>query len=113
FELQQVLVDTWSANRKTALMVTHDVDEALYLSDRVAMMTSGPNARLGGILGVPFERPRDRVALAESTDYDAERAELIGFLEREAKDGHASKPSVAPPAAVEPQPPSALLLAGE
>src|SRR5205085_6376681 len=59
FELQQVLIDTWSANRKTALMVTHDVDEALFLSDRVAMMTSGPAARLGEIVKVPFERPRD------------------------------------------------------
>jgi nitrate/nitrite transport system ATP-binding protein len=111
-ELQDVLMEAWSRERITALMVTHDVDEALYLSDRVAMMTSGPFARLGGILEVPFERPRDRVALAESTDYDAERAELIGFLEREAKDGHGPKASVPPPAA-EPEPSAALLLAGE
>jgi nitrate/nitrite transport system ATP-binding protein len=112
-ELQDVLMEAWSRERITALMVTHDVDEALYLSDRVAMMTSGPAARLGGILEVPFERPRDRIALAESTDYDAERAELIGFLEREAKDGHGPKASVPPPAATEAGPPAALLLAGE
>ena len=59
YELQQVLIDLWSHDRKTALMVTHDVDEALFLSDRVAMMTSGPEARLGGVLEVPFPRPRD------------------------------------------------------
>ena len=58
FELQEVLVETWAADRKTALMVTHDVDEALFLSDRIALMTNGPAARLGGILDVPFPRPR-------------------------------------------------------
>ena len=81
FELQQVLIDTWSANRKTALMVTHDVDEALFLSDRVAMMTSGPNARLGEIVKVPFERPRDRTAVIEHRDYYDYRERLISFLE--------------------------------
>ena len=59
FELQEVLIETWAADRKTALMVTHDVDEALFLSDRIAMMTNGPAARLGGVLEVPFPRPRD------------------------------------------------------
>jgi ABC-type nitrate/sulfonate/bicarbonate transport system ATPase subunit len=81
FELQQVLIDTWSANRKTALMVTHDVDEALFLSDRVAMMTSGPAARLGEIVKVPFERPRDRTAVIEHPDYYEYRERLISFLE--------------------------------
>jgi len=81
YELQQVLIDTWSANRKTALMVTHDVDEALFLSDRVAMMTSGPAARLGGILTIPFERPRDRTAVIEHPDYYEYRERLISFLE--------------------------------
>jgi nitrate ABC transporter ATP-binding subunit len=84
FELQQVLIDTWSATRKTALMVTHDVDEALFLSDRVAMMTSGPAARLGGTLDVPFERPRDRTAVIEHPDYYPLRERLIQFLEGEA-----------------------------
>jgi nitrate ABC transporter ATP-binding subunit len=84
FELQQVLIDTWSATRKTALMVTHDVDEALFLSDRVAMMTSGPAARLGGTLDVPFERPRDRAAVIEHPDYYPLRERLIQFLEGEA-----------------------------
>ena len=84
FELQQVLIDTWSANRKTALMVTHDVDEALFLSDRIAMMTSGPAARLGGILDVPFPRPRDRTSVIEHPDYYGYREQLIGFLEDQA-----------------------------
>jgi nitrate/nitrite transport system ATP-binding protein len=84
FELQQVLLDTWAADRKTALMVTHDVDEALFLSDRVALMTSGPSARLGGILQVPFARPRDRPAVLEHPDYYPLREQLIGFLEDQA-----------------------------
>jgi nitrate ABC transporter ATP-binding subunit len=84
FELQQVLVDTWSTDRKTALMVTHDVDEALFLSDRIALMTSGPAARLGGIIEVPFPRPRDRAAVLEHPDYYALREQLITFLEDQA-----------------------------
>jgi nitrate ABC transporter ATP-binding subunit len=90
YELQQVLIDTWSASRKTALMVTHDVDEALFLSDRVAMMTSGPSARLGGVLEVPFRRPRDRAAVIEHPDYYALRERLIQFLEDEAHPRQAS-----------------------
>jgi nitrate ABC transporter ATP-binding subunit len=90
YELQQILIDTWSANRKTALMVTHDVDEALFLSDRIAMMTSGPAARLGGVLEVPFPRPRDRAAVIEHRDYYPLRERLIQFLEGEA---HPREPS--------------------
>jgi ABC-type nitrate/sulfonate/bicarbonate transport system ATPase subunit len=76
-----VLVDLWSQDRKTALMVTHDVDEALFLSDRIAMMTNGPSARLGGILEVPFPRPRDRQEILERSDYYLLREQLIAFLE--------------------------------
>jgi len=79
-ELQDVLLGVLARERKTVLMVTHDVDEALYLSDRVALMTSGPAARLGGVVSVPFERPRDRGAVLEHPDYYALREELIGFL---------------------------------
>ena len=81
FELQQVLIDLWAQDQKTALMVTHDVDEALFLSDRVVMMTNGPAARVGGILDVPFPRPRDRAAVLEHPDYYRLREQLIGFLE--------------------------------
>jgi nitrate/nitrite transport system ATP-binding protein len=83
-ELQEVLGELVASSRKTALMVTHDVDESLFLSDRVAMMTSGPAATLGAVLELPFARPRERHAVLEDTRYDALRAELFGFLEREA-----------------------------
>ena len=80
-ELQEVLLKVWREKRITALMVTHDVDEALFLSDRVAMMTSGPAARVGEILNVPFARPRDRQQVLEHPDYYPLRERLIGFLE--------------------------------
>lgn len=82
-ELQDVLLDIWTEDRMTALMVTHDVDEALFLADRVVMMTSGPRARVGHILEVPFGRPRDRLEVLEHPDYYRVRGELISFLESE------------------------------
>lgn len=84
-ELQDVLLNMWRQDRKTALMVTHDVDEAIFLSDRVVMMTSGPEARVGEILNVPFARPRDRHTLFESPEFYDVRGELIGFLENEGR----------------------------
>ncbi len=81
YELQEVLIELWSKDQKTAVMVTHDVDEALYLSDRVIMMTNGPNARVGDILEVPFARPRHRQDVVEHPDYYRLRARLIDFLE--------------------------------
>ena len=102
YELQQVLLDLWSADQKTALMVTHDVDEALFLSDRVVMMTNGPNATVGDILTVPFPRPRNRSAMMEHPDYDALRNHLVGFLEAQGhkpdSDDKAIAPTAAPPA---------------
>jgi nitrate ABC transporter ATP-binding subunit len=83
YELQQILIDLWSQDRKTALMVTHDVDEALFLSDRVAMMTSGPEAHLGGVVHVPFPRPRQRRQVMEHPDYYVLREQIIGFLEEQ------------------------------
>jgi nitrate ABC transporter ATP-binding subunit len=80
-ELQEVLVDLWRKNQKTALMVTHDVDEALYLSDRIVMMTNGPAAEVGDILNVDFPRPRDRRSLLEDPEYYRLREHLITFLE--------------------------------
>ena len=65
-------------------MVTHDVDEALFLSDRIVMMTSGPAARVGEILTVPFERPRSRSEVMANPEYYVLRERLIGFLEAEA-----------------------------
>lgn len=79
-ELQEVLLQLWQTQRITALMVTHDVDEAIYLSDRVVMMTNGPAARVGDILDIPFDRPRDRAVLLENPEYYAYREHLIAFL---------------------------------
>lgn len=80
FELQDVLLDLWMKDRKTALMVTHDVDEAIFLSDRIAMMTSGPHARVGGTLDIPFGRPRERTEIMDAPRYYELREALLGFL---------------------------------
>jgi nitrate ABC transporter ATP-binding subunit len=94
FELQDVLIDLWSQDQKTALMVTHDVDEALFLSDRVVMMTSGPAARIGEIVDIPFARPRTREAVLEHPQYYELRERLVGFLE--AQDHRKTVPSHPP-----------------
>jgi nitrate ABC transporter ATP-binding subunit len=93
YELQAVLLELWRKNRITALMVTHDVDEALYLSDRVVCMTDGPEAEVGDIVPVQFPRPRDRKAVMEHADYYPLRERLIEFLEV-----HAHKKQPAAPA---------------
>ncbi len=95
-ELQQVLIDLWQKDQKTALMVTHDVDEALFLSDRVVMMTSGPAATVGEILEITFPRPRSRKQLLEDPEYYRLREELIGFLEE--RSHHRPAPSATPAA---------------
>jgi nitrate/nitrite transport system ATP-binding protein len=64
----------------TVMMITHDVDEAVLLSDRVVMMTNGPSATIGQILDVPLERPRNRIALAENPAYNHCRQEILTFL---------------------------------
>jgi nitrate/nitrite transport system ATP-binding protein len=79
-ELQQVLLDLWRKFRITTLMVTHDVDEAIFLSDRVVMMTDGPEAEVGDILRIPFERPRNRAAILADPRYYDLRQHLITFL---------------------------------
>ena len=83
-ELQDELIQLCAAERKTVLMVTHDVDEALLLADRIVMMTSGPAATVGEILTVPFTRPRDRFEILADPIYDRTRAQLIQFLEERA-----------------------------
>ena len=80
-DLQELLLEIWEREKITALMVTHDVDEAIYLSDRVVMMTNGPRARVGDVLAIPFERPRDRRRLLATDEYYRRREHLIGFLE--------------------------------
>jgi ABC-type nitrate/sulfonate/bicarbonate transport system ATPase subunit len=80
-ELQDELVALWERTRKTVMMVTHDVDEALFLADRIVMMTPGPAARIGGILDVPVGRPRSRAAILEDPAYFEARDRLLAFLE--------------------------------
>jgi len=82
-ELQDVLVELWRKDKKTALMVTHDVDEALFLSDRIVMMTKGPRAHVGEILSVPFARPRFRKQVMEDPEYYPLRERIIAFLEEQ------------------------------
>jgi nitrate/nitrite transport system ATP-binding protein len=81
YELQQVLIDLWRKNQITAMMVTHDVDEALFLSDRIVCMTDGPAAEINEIIDVNFPRPRDRKAVMEHPAYYKLREQLITFLE--------------------------------
>jgi nitrate ABC transporter ATP-binding subunit len=80
-ELQEVLLQLWRKDKKTALMVTHDVDEALFLSDRIVMMTNGPSAKVGDILEIPFPRPRNRSDVLDHPEYYRLRERLISFLE--------------------------------
>jgi nitrate ABC transporter ATP-binding subunit len=88
-ELQDELMRLWETERKTVLMVTHDVDEALLLADRIVLMTNGPAATVGEIVAVPFERPRDRLRLADDSRYDRVRNRLLTFLEEGADQSHA------------------------
>ena len=94
YELQQVLLELWRKERITALMVTHDVDESLFLADRVVCMTNGPEATIGDIVPVNFPRPRNRKAIMEHADYAPLRARLIDFLETRS---HERIPYAAPP----------------
>lgn len=80
WELQDVLMEVWKRTRVTAICVTHDVDEAILLADRVIMMTNGPNAKVGKILEVDLPRPRTRKQLLEHPDYYNLREELLTFL---------------------------------
>ena len=81
--LQQQLMQICQEAGVTTVMVTHDVDEALLLADRVVMMTNGPEAGIGQILRVPFARPRQRLEVMEDPAYYDLRAELIGFLQQQ------------------------------
>jgi nitrate/nitrite transport system ATP-binding protein len=83
--LQDELMKIVRATQATVLMVTHDVDEAVLLSDRIVMMTNGPAATIGGIVEVDLPRPRDRVGLAENARYHHLRREVLEFLYQKQK----------------------------
>ena len=95
WELQEVLMEVWSRTKVTAVCVTHDVDEAILLADRVVMMTNGPQATIGKITNVDLPRPRTRKALLEHPDYYKYRQEVLDFLEEYE---HGAKPKAKPAA---------------
>jgi nitrate/nitrite transport system ATP-binding protein len=79
-KLQDELLDIVARTHSTVVMVTHDVDEAVLLSDKIVMLTNGPAATIGEVLAVELERPRNRVALADSAQYLGYRKAVIDFL---------------------------------
>ncbi|RJG04490.1 ABC transporter ATP-binding protein [Noviherbaspirillum sedimenti] len=80
WDLQEVLMEVWTRTKLTAIMVTHDVDEAILLADRVIMMTNGPRAKVGKVMEVKLPRPRTRKMLLEHPDYYNLREQLLSFL---------------------------------
>ena len=93
-DLQDVILNILDRERITTMIITHDVDEAIYMSDRVCMMTNGPHARVGQVLDLPFERPRKRAEVLEHPLYYDMRGCLVEFLEEQE---HMKQPHVAPP----------------
>ena len=79
-ELQEELLKIWNDHRCTVLMITHDIDEALFLADRLVMMTNGPAAKIGEILEIPFPRPRDRARIMEDPQYYKLRNHALDYL---------------------------------
>lgn len=78
--MQDSLIEIQARLNNTVIMITHDVDEAVLLSDRIVMMTNGPAATIGDILEVDLPRPRNRVELADNPQYNHYRAEVLKFL---------------------------------
>lgn len=81
-KLQQEVLKIWESHRQAVMMITHDVDEAIFMSDRIVLMTNGPRANIGEILKVPFPHPRDRHAMRETKEYYDLRNHALDFLER-------------------------------
>jgi nitrate/nitrite transport system ATP-binding protein len=83
--LQEEIERIWEQQRKTVIMITHSIEEALLLSDRIVMMTRGPAARVDEILEVPFPRPRNRETIEQHPAYHALKAEMESHLFRETR----------------------------
>ena len=79
-ELQEELLKIWNNSRCTVLMITHDIDEALFLADKLVMMTNGPAANIGEVMEIPFKRPRDRSRIMETPEYYKLRNYALDFL---------------------------------
>ncbi|MEB3209969.1 MAG: nitrate ABC transporter ATP-binding protein [Leptolyngbyaceae bacterium] len=88
-ELQEELLHIWQSHKSTVLMITHDIDEALFLCDRLVMMTNGPAATIGEVLEIPFQRPRKRSQLMEDPRYYELRNYVLDFLYRRYAHGEA------------------------
>ena len=78
--MQDDLMNLWEGERKTVVMITHDVDEAIYLSDRIILMSNGPAAHIGEIVPVTLARPRSREAMLDDVEYDRIRKHLLHYL---------------------------------
>jgi nitrate/nitrite transport system ATP-binding protein len=81
-EMQEELLAIWREQRPTVLMITHDIDEALFLADRIVMMTNGPAATIGEVLSIPFERPRRYEQIQADPRYGQLRNHALDFLYR-------------------------------
>lgn len=79
-ELQEELLQIWREHKVTVLMITHDIDEALFLADRLVMMTNGPSAKIGEVMDIPFKRPRNRARIMEDPTYYELRNYALDFL---------------------------------
>lgn len=79
-ELQEELLQIWTEHRCTVLMITHDIDEALFLADKLVMMTNGPEAKIGEVMNIHFPRPRDRERIMEDPEYYRLRNYALDFL---------------------------------
>jgi nitrate ABC transporter ATP-binding subunit len=79
-ELQEELLKIWNNTRNTVLMITHDIDEALFLADKIVMMTNGPSAEIGEVIEIPFKRPRDRARIMEMPEYYKVRNYVLDYL---------------------------------
>ncbi len=79
-EVQDQLLEIWEAHRTTVVMITHDIDEAILLADRIVLLTNGPDATIGDVLTVPFPRPRSRGEVAEDPHYYTLRNQILEFL---------------------------------
>ena len=81
-KLQEQVLKIWENQRQAVMMITHDVEEAIFMADRIVLMTNGPAAKIGEILDVPFSHPRDRAAMRNSKDYMELRDRALNFLDR-------------------------------
>jgi len=89
--IQEELVRMWMATKNTVFMVTHDVDEAILLSDKIALMTDGPEARLAEIINIKIPRPRSRETLIDNADYVRIRRYILNFLIERSRKAHAEE----------------------